>query len=128
MRYLSLGEILELHRTLIEETGGANGIRDLGSVESALAQPLLTFGGQDLYPSIESKAAAVCLSLVLNHPFVDGNKRIGHAAMEVFLMLNNFELSAVIDNAEQVMLRLASGQLSRDELVKWVKSHLKFIE
>ncbi len=128
MRYLAFGEILELHRTLIEESGGANGIRDLGGVESALAQPLMTFGGQDLYPSIESKAAAICLSLVLNHPFVDGNKRIGHAAMEVFLMLNNFELSADIDDAEQVMLRLASGQLSRDELVQWVKSHLKFIK
>ena len=85
MRYLTLGEVLDLHRRVIEQSGGADGVRDLGGVESAVAQPPMTFGGDELYPTSESKATALCFSLVMNHPFVDGNKRIGHAAMETFL-------------------------------------------
>ena len=84
MRYLSLLEILELHEAVISETGGARGIRDMGALESALNQPRLTFDQSNLYPGIISKAAALCYSLIMNHPFVDGNKRVGHAAMETF--------------------------------------------
>jgi len=73
IRYLLLAEVLELHRSVIEQWGGAGGIRDLGALESTLAQPRQSFGGQDLYPDLASKAAALCFSLVLNHPFVDGN-------------------------------------------------------
>jgi len=86
MRYLALAEVVELHRRLLEATGGAPGIRDLGALESAIAQPKATFGGVDLYPTLEEKAAALGLSLVQDHPFVDGNKRVGHAAMETFLV------------------------------------------
>jgi death-on-curing protein len=82
MRYLTLAEVLDLHRRVIAQSGGANGIRELIGVESALAQPQMTFDGHDLYPSVASKAVAICYSLVMNHPFIDGNKRIGHAAME----------------------------------------------
>ena len=74
MRYLTLAEVVELHRRVIEQSGGADGVRDLGGVESAVAQPQMTFGGDQLYPTIESKAAALCFSLVTNHPFADGNK------------------------------------------------------
>jgi death-on-curing protein len=84
MRYLTLAELLEFHHRIIEQSGGADGIRDLGLAESALAQPHMSFGGVDLYPTLTEKAAALCFSLVMNHPFVDGNKRIGHAAMETF--------------------------------------------
>jgi death-on-curing protein len=87
MRYLTLVEILELHEAIIVSTGGALGIRDMGALESAVNQPRLTFDQADLYPDIVSKAAALCFSLVMNHPFVDGNKRVGHAAMETFLIL-----------------------------------------
>jgi death on curing protein len=80
MRYLALSEVVELHRRLLEATGGAVGIRDLGALESAVAQPKMTVAGSDLYPSLAEKAAALCFSLVANHPFVDGNKRVGHAA------------------------------------------------
>ena len=73
MRYLSLSEVVDLHRTLIAESGGAHGIRDLGLLESALAQPRATFGGEDLHPTLIAKAAALGFSLALNHPFVDGN-------------------------------------------------------
>jgi len=81
MRYLSFVEILELHDSVISSSGGARGIRDIGALESAVNQPRLTFDQTDLYPDIVSKAVALCFSLVMNHPFVDGNTRIGHAAM-----------------------------------------------
>lgn len=122
-RYLSFAEVLELHRSVIERWGGASGIRDLGALESALAQPRQSFAGQDLYPDVTSKAAALCFSLVLNHPFVDGNKRIGHAAMETFLMVNGHELRAPVDEQERIMLDLAAGRLTRDAFSEWVKQH-----
>ena len=81
MRYLSLGEVVRLHQMIIEQSGGATGIRDLGLLDSALAQPRATFDGRDLHPTLLDKAAALCALLVRNHPFVDGNKRVGHAAM-----------------------------------------------
>lgn len=127
MRYLTLPEILELHQRIVVQSGGADGMRELGGVEAALAQPQLTFGRQDLYATLPSKAAALCYSLVLNHPFVDGNKRIGHAAMEVFLMLNGYELSADVDEAEDIILRLAAGALSRDELLDWIKLRIRLL-
>ncbi len=125
MRYLTLAEVLELQRRVIDQSGGADGVRDLGGVESAVAQPQMTFGGDDLYPTIESKATALCFSLVMNHSFVDGNKRIGHAAMETFLVLNGYELVADVDDAEKVILTLAAGDLSREELLEWVTSHIQ---
>jgi len=125
MRYLSLSEVLELHHLVLEQSGGAAGIRDMPALESALAQPRMTFGGVDLYPTIHEKAAALCFSLVMNHPFVDGNKRVGHAAMETFLVLNNWELDAIIDDAERTILSLAAGTLSRDEFIQWVNDHSK---
>lgn len=87
MRYLTVIEVLALHGQVIEQSGGKDGIRDLGLLESAIAQPMMTFDGIDLYVSIVDKAVALGFSLIMNHPFVDGNKRTGHAAMEVFLVL-----------------------------------------
>jgi len=83
----------------------------------------MTFGG-DLYPSLLEKAAALCFSLVKNHPFVDGNKRVGHAAMETLLLLNGFEIEASTDEQEQLVLALAAGQLSREDLVAWLRAHV----
>lgn len=125
MRFLTLHEVLELHRRIIAQSGGGEGIRDLGAIESAIAQPHMTFGGQDLYPSIVEKAAALCFSLVMNHPFVDGNKRIGHAAMETFLILNGCEINASINEAEQGILTLAAGNLTRESLVSWLGSRIQ---
>jgi len=124
MRHLVLSELLELHRLILESSGGASGIRDLGALESALAQPQMSFGGEDLYPTIVEKAAALCYSLVQNHPFVDGNKRVGHAAMETLLVLNGFELAGAVDDQERLMLDLATGELARADLVAWLSSHL----
>ena len=83
MRYLSFEEVVSLHSQIIAQSGGSSGLRDRGALESAVAQPEASFGGQELYPSLAEKTAALGHSLIQNHPFVDGNKRIGHAAMEV---------------------------------------------
>lgn len=120
IRYLVLDEVLKLHQRLIEQSGGTAGIRDLGGLESALAQPQMTFSGQELYPTVAEKASALGFSLIMNHPFLDGNKRIGHASMEVFLVLNNFEIKASVDEQEQVVLRVASGEWERDEFTQWL--------
>ena len=103
-----------LHAEVLAKSGGAAGVRDLGRVQAALAQPASTFDGVELYPTIVAKAAALGFSLIQGHPFVDGNKRIGHAAMEVFLILNGFEVAASVDEQERMVLEVASGQLSRD--------------
>lgn len=124
MRYLSFAEVVELHRRVIEASGGSYGLRDLGALESAVAQPRMSFGGEDLYPSMAEKAAALCFSLVMNHPFLDGNKRVGHAAMETFLVLNGLELDASVDRQEGLMLALAAGELDRSDLVRWISEHL----
>jgi death-on-curing protein len=124
MRYLTLKEILELHRRIIQQSGGLTGIREVGMLESALAQPQMTFGGEELYPTIVEKASALSFSLIKNHPFLDGNKRIGHAAMETFLVLNGHELDALVDEQEQVILKVASGELGRDSLTDWLRAHI----
>jgi death on curing protein len=123
MRYLTVAEVLYLHDRLLATTGGASGIRDLGRVEAAIAAPKATFDGDDLYPGVLSKAATLCFSLVQGHAFVDGNKRIGHAAMAVFLSLNGYTLDATVDEQERLILGIASGTTSRDELVTWLNEH-----
>jgi death-on-curing protein len=124
VRYLTFAEVLELHRRVVAETGGATALRDLGALESAIAQPRASFGGNDLYPSLEEKAAALAFSLIQNHPFVDGNKRAGHAALETFLVLNEKELFADADEGERIILAVASGTCGRDGLLEWIRSHM----
>ena len=124
MRYLSLQEIISLHTLLIAQSGGSSGLRDRGALESAVAQPEASFGGEDLYPDLASKAAALGHSIIQNHPFVDGNKRVGHAAMEVFLLLNGYEIDASVDEQETVIINVASGKISRIELSEWLSKHM----
>ena len=124
MRYLALNEVLELYRRIMGQTGGLVGLRDLNALESALAQPRMTFGGVDLYPTAVDKASALGFSLIQNHPFTDGNKRIGHAAMETFLVLNGLEIDASVDEQEQVILDVASGKMERQELTEWLRAHV----
>ena len=123
MRWLSLAEVLDLHRQLIEQSGGSPGIRDLGLLEASLAQPWQTFGGIDLYPEFLQKVACLGFSLIQNHPFVDGNKRIGHAAMEVVMLLNGMELMASVDESEPVVLKIATGAFGRESLARWLTEH-----
>lgn len=125
MRYLTLAEILRLYERLMQRSGGAAGIREQGGLESALAQPQTTFGGEELYPTLADKAAALGFSLIMNHPFVDGNKRIGHAAMELFLLLNGHEIVAPVDEQERVILQVAAGEMSRIAFTAWVDRHIR---
>jgi death on curing protein len=121
MRVPSRSEVMELHLQIISRSGGMAGLRDPGMLDSALAQPFMTFDGEDLYPSLADKAAALAFSLINNHPFVDGNKRIGHAAMEVFLVLNGHELNASVDEQESIILQVASGVFDREAFTRWVQ-------
>jgi len=109
---------------IIERSGGAPGLRDLGLLQSALVQPLMTFGGAELYATLAEKSAALCFSIVMNHPFLDGNKRVGHAAMETFLILNDHEILASPDEQERLILNLAAGQLRREDFTAWVCNHV----
>jgi death-on-curing protein len=125
LRYLSLAEVLDIHGRVVAQAGGTQGVRDLGALESAVAQPRASFGGEDLYRDVAAKAAALGHALIANHPFLDGNKRAGHAAMEVFLVLNGFELAPDVDEAERVILDVAAGRFSRERLAEWVRAHLR---
>lgn len=125
MRYLSLGEVLLLHQRLLDQAGGGQGLRDLGALEAAVAQPRMTFGGDDLYPDLAAKAGALGYSLIQNHPFFDGNKRVGHAAIETVLILNGWELGTSVEDAEDTIVAVASGQLTRDDLTTWIARSLR---
>jgi len=122
VRYLTLNEVLTLHDRLIVQTGGSIGVRDIGRLESSLAQPRMTFDGAELYPTLAEKAATLGFSIIQNHPFLDGNKRTGHAAMEIFLFLNGFDIQSSVDEQEKVVLQVASGMMSRELFSGWVNS------
>ncbi|MEA2165252.1 MAG: death on curing protein [Thermoanaerobaculia bacterium] len=124
MRYISIEEVVELHRRVIEQSGGAFGLRDQGSLESSVRQPLQAFGDHDLYPTLAEKAAALGFFLIQNHPFLDGNKRIGHAALETVLLLNGHELAASVDEQERIVLSVARGELDREQFTAWVQQHV----
>ncbi len=125
IRYLTLDEVLHLHQMLIKQSGGTGGVRDLGLLESSIAQPMMTFDGLDLYPSLIEKVSALAFSLINNHPFTDGNKRIGHTAMESMLIFNGYEIDATLDEQERVILQLASGIMRRDDFTSWLAHHLR---
>ena len=120
---LTLDQLLELHSQTIHRHGGSPGIRDQGLIESALAQPSATFGGVELYPTIVEKACALAFSLIKNHGFIDGNKRIGTAALDAFLRLNGYELDVGADEGERAILEVASGVMPRQPFTEWVKQH-----
>jgi len=124
MRYLTLNEVLDLYRRIMKQSGGAMGIRDVDALESALVQPRRTFGGEELYPTIIEKAAAIGFSIIMNHPFVDGNKQAGHAAMETFLVLNGYEMDAPPEEQERVILQVASGDVGRKTFTDWLRAHV----
>ena len=124
MRYLTLNEVLEVHRQVMAQSGGAEGLMHLPVLESALAQPQMTFDSADLYPTLVDKAAALGYTLIKNHPFLDGNKRTGHAAMEVFLVLNGYEIRAPVDEQERVILQVAASEIEREEFTAWLRTNI----
>ena len=120
---LSKTQILLLHEQLIAETGGSSGLRDEGMLDSALNAPFQTFGEEDVYPSLQQKAARLCFGLVKNHPFLDGNKRIGAHVMLVFLALNWIELQHTQTELSDVILQLAAGTIQSSDLLNWILAH-----
>lgn len=124
IEYLSLAQILHLHEAQIDAFGGAGGIRDKNGLKSAVARPTMTFAGEDLYPDVAAKAAALMHSLVLNHPFVDGNKRVGAAAAELMALLNGYELNASDDELEDLTLSVAKGEMDIEPLTIWLRQHV----
>ncbi len=119
--YLSLVQLLRLHELQSRAFGGSAGVRDRGGAEAALARPQATFGGEDLYPDVESKAAALMHSLVMNHPFVDGNKRAGAAVAELFLNVNGAELESGDEGLVEITLAVARGEASAEALAIWLR-------
>lgn len=123
MIILSKEQILLLHTQLLEETGGSDGVRDDGLLDSALNAPFHSFGSTDVYPSIQQKAARLGYGLVKNHAFVDGNKRIGAHAMLVFLALNKVELDYTQEELSDIFLKIAAGESGFEDLLHWITAH-----
>lgn len=123
MRGLSVSEIIILHQKIADKTGGSHGIRDIGLVESAVSQAYATFGGNDLYETMEAKVAATTYSLVSNHGFVDGNKRIGIAVMLLLLQLNGYKLKYSQQELIDLGLGLAAGNIDKNDIQQWITSH-----
>ncbi|MBS6735239.1 MAG: type II toxin-antitoxin system death-on-curing family toxin [Clostridiales bacterium] len=120
---LSKSQILLMHEQLIAQTGGSTGLRDEGMLDSALNAPFHTFGGEDVYPSLQQKATRLCFGLVKNHPFVDGNKRIGAHVMLVFLALNGIELQYTQTELSDIILQLAANTIQSSDLLNWILTH-----
>lgn len=125
MSYLTSEQVLFIHYRLIEETGGSHGIRDISLLQSAVARPMATFGSDDLYPDILSKAAALMHSIIKNHPFVDGNKRTAITAASLFLMRNKHQITVSNNELESFTLKLASTNVELEEVAIWFRKQSK---
>lgn len=120
---LTKEQIIFLHSKLIRETGGSDGIRDEKLLESAIETPFQSFGEEELYPSIQAKAARLCYGLVKNHAMVDGNKRIGAHVMLVFLEINGYELSYTQTELSDIILEVASDEKNYEDILQWLLEH-----
>lgn len=124
---LTKNQILLLHKNLIQKFGGVVGIRDKNLFDSAVETPFQTFGGQDLYPTLIEKAARLCYGLVKNHPFLDGNKRIGALSMEIFLKLNNFNLNCTDEELIKMILGVADNSVTYEKFLNLLKNYTEKI-
>lgn len=123
MIFFTFEQVVKLHSSLIAQTGGMDGLRDENLLDSALKTPFQTFSGGELYPSVFDKAAQLCYSLIENHPFLDGNKRIGVHLTLLFLKLNGVELEYSQQELVNFGLGIASGTVAKDEIKDWLKNH-----
>ena len=120
---LTKEQILLLHTQLIETTGGSDGIRDISLLESALESPFQSYGGEELYPSIQAKAARLCYGLVKNHAMIDGNKRLGCHTMLVFLALNGYEMEYTQKELSDLILDAAADRKQYEDILHWLLVH-----
>ena len=123
MIVLSKEQIIMMHSMLIKQTGGLDGIRDEGLLDSAINTPFQTFAGEELYPTVQKKAACLCYSLVKNHAFNDANKRIGILAMMTFMELNNLHVNCSDEELIFLGLNTASGEAGQEEILSWIIAH-----
>ena len=123
MKYLYPKQVLYLYQQIIQQSGGSVGLRDDGLLESAVYRPQSSFGGRDLYPDLFSKAAALGHSIISNHPFVDGNKRVGFEAMRLMLRLNGYDLHASLDAKFEFVMEIAKGRRTEQAIADWLKRH-----
>jgi death-on-curing protein len=123
MKKLSKKQILMLHTQLIQQTGGSEGVRDYNLLDSALETPFQSFGGDELYPTIQAKAARLGYGLIKNHCMIDGNKRIGTHSILVFLALNGIELKYMQKELYETILDVAAGKIEYEDLLQWVLDH-----
>lgn len=121
-----ISEVEQIHKLLIENFGGSHGIRDTIALESAISRPFQTFDQKDLYPSIIEKAASLIESILINHPFVDGNKRTGYTVLRLFLNINDLDITASQDNKYEFVINIASGALKYEGIVSWLESNTKY--
>lgn len=124
MSLFTVEEAADIHRRIVARSGGSEILRDRGLPESALAQPNATFGGEALYPTVVDRAAALGFFIAKNHAFVDGNKRLGQALMEIDLVLDGFEIVTTVDDQEAIFLRLAAGEIGREEFTAWLRGRV----
>jgi death on curing protein len=125
VRYLTFEEITQAHQKLLNQYGGSAGIRDRGLLDSAIHRPQAVVFGEDAYPKIHDKAAAICHSLIFNHPFVDGNKRIAFAACHLTLLFNGWELTATSEEIYPFLIEAIKTHLDWKEISDWLKQHSK---
>lgn len=122
---IELKDVLNIHNILIDKFGGSKGIRDIGSLESAINRPFATFENQDLYPTPSDKAAAILESILINHPFVDGNKRTAYVLMRLILIENGFD---IIENQEEkynMVISASNGDIRFEEIKNWIQTRIK---
>lgn len=125
MKYLHYKQTLFIYRKIIQATGGTLGLRDEGLLRSALVRPRMTFGGKDIYPTLFEKVAVLGYSLIKNHPFVDGNKRLAFEAMDITLRMNGYRISASLDKKYNFVLDIAQGKIDETEIASWLKKNSK---
>ncbi len=122
---ITVSEVILIHDILIDKFGGTHGIRDRGLLESAISRPFQTFNKRELYPSIIQKAAALIESLVTNHPFIDGNKRIGYVIMRLYLLDKGYDILANQDDKYDFVMKIAAGKVDFERICNWIKNHIQ---
>lgn len=122
---ISVEEVEIIHNILIDKFGGSKGIRDVGLLESALARPFATFDGNDLYSNPIEKASAIIESIIINHPFVDGNKRTAYTLMRLLLLENGLDISSTQEEKYDFVISASKGEFRFEEIKKWIQSNIK---